>query len=267
LPIVSILTLAATGSEMNSGGVISNLETQEKLGGGHPSMRPRVSFLDPENTFTVSKYQTAVGAVDIFSHLLEIYFINDDMDMLSNIQEGLLKTVIKNAPIALESPTDYEARANLMWASSWAINGFLSSQQNVAWTCHPIEHEISAFYDITHALGLAIITPRWMEYVLDESTVNRFYRFGTEVWGLDKDQDKMAVAKQAIQATARFFYETLGLDDNLSVLGITDEHFETMANRVANRGDDGYLHGYKSLNQQDIVNILNESLKAYSVEI
>jgi len=260
LPIVSVLTLSATGSEMNFGGVISNMETREKLGGGHPSMRPKVSFLDPENTFTVSPFQTAVGAVDTLSHLFEIYFIPNDMDMLSNIQEGLMKTVIKNGPIALKNPEDYVARANLMWASSWAINGFLSSQQNVNWTCHPIEHEISAFYDITHALGLAILTPRWMEYVLDETTLDRFYRYGTEVWGISPSEDKMAVAKASIDQTARFFFETLGLDDNLTKLGITDEHFDTMAERITSRSPDGYLHGFKSLNKQDIINILTMCL-------
>lgn len=260
LPLISILTLSATGSEMNFGGVISNLETQEKLGGGHPSMRPRVSFLEPENTYTVSPFQTAVGAVDTLSHLFEIYFIQNDMDMLSNLQEGLMKTVIKNAPKALANPQDYEARANLMWASSWAINGFLSSQQHVAWTCHPIEHEISAFYDITHALGLAILTPRWMEYVLDDTTVDRFYRYGTEVWNLAESPDKMAVAKEAIATTSRFFFETLGLEDNLTKLGINDEHFATMAERITNRSPDGYLHGFKSLDKQDIINILTMCL-------
>ena len=260
LPIVSVLTLAATGSEMNAGAVISNLETQQKIGGGHPAMRPRVSFLDPQNTFTVSKFQTAVGAVDILSHVFEIYFIPHDMDMLSNIQEGIMKAVIKNAPIAYRDPENYEARANLMWASSWAINGFLNSQQTVTWTCHPIEHEISAFYDITHALGLAILTPRWMTYILDENTAPRLARFGTEVWGIDSHQDDMEIAKQAIAKMSEFFFETLELESNLSKLGITNEHFQTMAQRVANRGEDGYLHGFKSLNQQDIVNILEACL-------
>ncbi|MCL1949079.1 MAG: iron-containing alcohol dehydrogenase [Turicibacter sp.] len=260
LPIISILTLAATGSEMNFGGVISNLKTQEKLGGGHPSMRPKVSFLDPENTFSVSQYQTACGSVDILSHLLETYFIHEDMEMLTRIQEGIMKTVIKNAPVAYHNPKSYEARSNLMWASSWALNGFLGSQQSAAWTCHPIEHEISAFYDITHALGLAILTPRWMSYILDEKTVERFYRFATEVWGIEAASDPMAVAQRGIDATAAFFYETLGLTSTLSKLGITDEHFEAMATRITERSGDGKLNGFKPLGKEDIINILNMCL-------
>ena len=174
LPIVDILTLAATGSEMDCGGVISNPDTKDKIGLMFPVMQPKVSFLDPTLTYSVSKYQTACGAADMFSHIIEVYFnMNKDLFMLDKVMEGLMKTIVKYTPVAMEKPHDYEARANLMWTSSWAINGFVDGGKRQAWSCHPMEHELSAIYDITHGLGLAILTPRWMKYCLDETTVSK----------------------------------------------------------------------------------------------
>lgn len=161
LPIVTILTLSATGSEMDSGGVISNPETQDKIGRLAPPMLPKASFLDPTYTYSVSRYQTACGAADMISHILEVYFnLEQDLYMLDCFMEGMLKTIIRYTPIAMNEPDNYEARANLMWTSSWAINGFVNGGKQQAWSCHPIEHEVSAIYDITHGLGLAILTPR-----------------------------------------------------------------------------------------------------------
>ena len=158
LPIVTILTLAATGSEMDTAGVISNPETEDKLGRLARPLLPRISFLDPTLTYSVSPYQTACGAADILSHIMEVYFTTQhDLYMLDKMMEGLMKTVVKFGPIAVRNPEDYEARANLMWASSWAINGFVNGGKRKAWSCHPMEHELSAVYDITHGLGLAIL--------------------------------------------------------------------------------------------------------------
>jgi alcohol dehydrogenase YqhD (iron-dependent ADH family) len=151
LPIVTVLTLSATGSEMDAGGVISNLETKDKIGRMDPALLPKASFLDPTVTYTVNAYQTACGAADIMSHIIKVYFnMAQDLYMLDCMMEGLLKTVIKYTPIAIKEPNNYEARANLMWASSWAINGFVLGGKRQAWSCHPIEHEVSAIYDITH---------------------------------------------------------------------------------------------------------------------
>ena len=135
LPIITVLTLAATASEMNGTAVISNLEVQDKKGIKSPLMLPKVSFLDPTNTYTVNAYQTACGSADILSHILEIYFnIKEDMYMLDTIMEGLMKTVLKYAPIALKEPENYEARSNLMWASSWALNGFIRCGKTQSWS-------------------------------------------------------------------------------------------------------------------------------------
>ena len=251
LPIVTILTLAATGSEMNAGAVISNLETNDKK--GIQIMRPKVSFLDPTNTYTVNAYQTACGSADILSHLFEIYFNQkEELYMLDTIMEGLMKTVIKYAPIALKEPENYEARANLMWASSWALNGFVKCGKTQSWSCHAMEHQLSAYYDITHGLGLAILTPRWMEYVLDETTLPKFYQFGTNVFEIDKTLPPMEVAKMSIQKLSDFLFHTLKLNQTLSEIGIDSTHFAEMAQKAC--GGNG-IKGFKMLEQQDVEKI------------
>ena len=253
LPIITILTLSATGSEMNFGGVISNIETNDKKGLQNPIMRPKVSFLDPTNTYSVNAYQTACGSADILSHLFEIYFNQkEDMYMLDTIMEGLMKTVIKYTPIALKEPENYEARSNLMWASSWALNGFVRCGKTQSWSCHAMEHQLSAYYDITHGLGLAILTPRWMKYVLDETTVSKFYQFGINVFGMDKNLPPMEVAKKSIEMLENFFFNQLALNKTLSEINIDDANFAIMAEKAC--GGDS-IKGFKTLNQKDIENI------------
>lgn len=253
LPVIDILTLAATGSEMDAGGVISNPETQDKIGRIEAPLLPRVSFLDPTNTYTVSEYQTACGAADMMSHIMEVYFnMDQDLYMLDCFMEGMMKTIIKYAPIAMKEPDNYEARANLMWTSSWAINGFINGGKQQAWSCHPMEHELSAIYDITHGLGLAILTPRWMEYCLDEATAAKYYQFGVNVFGIDAALPEMEVAEKSIEALKTFLFETLGLKSTFTEIGINEEHFEKMASKACMGG---VLPGFKSLNTEDIVKI------------
>ena len=253
LPIVTILTLSATGSEMDSGGVISNPDTQDKLGRLAPAMLPKVSFLDPTLTYSVSAYQTACGAADIMSHIMEVYFnMNKDLFMLDKFMEGMLKTVVKFVPVAIAEPENYEARANLMWCSSWAINGFINGGRKKAWSCHPMEHELSAVYDITHGLGLAILTPRWMEYCLDESNVERYVSFGVNVFDIDKSLPKMDIARESIKRLSEFFFGTLGLKSTLREVGIGREHFESMARKACRYGD---IRGFKTLTPADVERI------------
>ena len=253
LPLVTILTLSATGSEMDSGGVISNLATGDKLGRLAPALQPRVSFLDPTLTYSVSRYQTACGAADMMSHIIEVYFnTQEDLFMLDCFMEGMLKTIVKYAPIALREPENYEARANLMWTSSWAINGFINGGKRKAWSCHPMEHELSAIYDITHGLGLAILTPRWMEYCLDETTVDKYVQYGVNVFGIDASQDKMAIAKESIRRTAEFLFDTLGLQRTFKEVGIKREDFPLMAKKACRYGD---IKGFKTLTPADVERI------------
>ncbi|MCK9302854.1 MAG: iron-containing alcohol dehydrogenase [Bacteroidales bacterium] len=259
LPIVTILTLSATGSEMDCGGVISNPETNDKIGRMAPPMLPKVSFLDPTNTFTVSPYQTACGSSDILSHIIEVYFnMSTDLYMLDCFMEGLMKTVIKYTPIAMKEPDNYEARANLMWTSSWAINGFIDGGKTQAWSCHPMEHELSAFYDITHGLGLAILTPRWMEYCLNEKTVSKYVQFGVNVFGISPNQEPMTIAKQAITAFSDFLFKTLGLKNNLTSLNIDNTHFETMAEKSVKLG--GLKYAFIPLDKNDVMRIFEMCL-------
>ena len=259
LPIVTVLTLAATGSEMDCGGVISNAETKDKIGLLFSVMQPKVSFLDPTNTYTVSPYQTACGAADIMSHIIEEYFQREqDLQMLDGFMETLLKTVIKYTPIAMKEPDNYEARANLMWASSWAINGFIAGGKRQEWSCHPMEHELSAIYDITHGLGLAILTPRWLEYCIDETTVGKYRQFGVNVFGIDPSLPDMEIAKESIIALCKFFYSTLDLEGTFSELGIDNTNFEIMAQKAVANGNT--LDAYKPLAAEDIVKIYDMCL-------
>jgi len=252
LPLASILTLSATGSEMDAGAVISNLDTNEKLGTGHPLMAPKFSILDPTYTFTVPASQTAAGTADIMSHIFEVYFSRTKEAYLQNrMAEALLKTCIKYGPIAMQEPENYEARANLMWTSSLAINGLLSYGKHTEWSVHAMEHELSAFYDITHGDGLAILTPHWMKYILSEETLDNFVQYGVNVWGIDKNEDKLSIANKAIEKTREFFNE-LGIPSKLSEVGIDSEKLEIMANQATRRGDLGNL---RPLNSQDVLNI------------
>jgi len=257
LPIVTVLTLSAAGSEMDNGGVISNPETKDKIGFGAAPMLPKVSFLDPTNTYTVGPYQTACGAADILSHIIEVYFnMNQDLQMLDGVMEVLMKTVIQYTPIAIREPKNYAARANLMWASSWAINGFIDGGKRQAWSCHPMEHELSAYYDITHGLGLAILTPRWMEYTLDQTTVSKFVQFGVNVFGIDASLPPMDIARQGIALLSEFLFKTLKLNSTLSEIGIDDTHFAIMAKKAAG----ATKRAFKPLTAQDIENIFRMCL-------
>lgn len=253
LPIVSVLTLSATGSEMDACGVVTNPQTKEKVGKLAQPLYPKVSFLDPTLTYTVDKYQTACGSADILSHVIETYFSKDeDLFMLDAVMEGIMKTVIKYAPIALDNPCDYEARANLMWASSWAINGFVLGGKVKAWSCHPLEHQLTAYYGITHGLGLAILTPKWMKYCLDDTTVDKFVSYGVNVFDIDKTLPKYDIANLAIDKTAEFLYQTLGLKDSFSKVGIGAENISAMA-KGASKG--GFIDGFKPLHKEDIEKI------------
>lgn len=258
LPLLTILTLSATGSEMDCGGVISNPKTQDKIGRTDELLLPKVSFLDPTLTYTVSPYQTACGAADMMSHIMEVYFnMEPGMFMLDCFMEGMMKTIIQYAPIAMAEPDHYEARANLMWTSSWAINGFIDGGRDHAWSCHPMEHELSAIYDITHGLGLAILTPRWLEYCLDESTVSKYYQFGTNVFGISPSPDQMAVAKESIEKLREFLFHTLKLKETFTEVGIKKEDFPKMAQKAC--GGDA-IPGFKSLDQKVIERIFEMCL-------
>ena len=183
--------------------------------------------------------------------------MNKDLYMLDCFMEGMLKTVVKFAPIAIREPENYEARANLMWTSSWAINGFINGGKRKAWSCHPMEHELSAIYDITHGLGLAILTPRWMEYCLDESNVDKYVSFGVNVFGIDSLLPKMDIARESIKRLSHFFFDELGLQRTFTEVGIKREDFKEMARKACRYGD---IKGFKTLTPDDVERIFEMCL-------
>ena len=253
LPIVTILTLAATGSEMNKNAVISNMETNEKLGTSSHDFIPQASICDPEYLYSLPAVQTAAGTADIMSHIFEQYFQKETGAYITDrYSESVLKTCIKYCPIALKEPDNYEARANLMWASTQALNSILSCGKGGAWTCHPIEHELSAYYDITHGVGLAIVTPRWMRYILSDATVDRFCEYGKNVWDITAE-DKYECANMAIDATEKFFKDC-GIPMTLTEIGIDESKIDIMAEDTIkyNAMDRAYV----ALDKEDVKKIL-----------
>lgn len=258
LPIVDILTLAATGSEYDCGGVISRTETNDKIGYIDPLLFPVVSILDPVYTFTVSKKQTAAGIADAMNHTIEQYFVEDSTLLNDGFCESMLRSLMTNGRKCLENPEDYTARAEMMLACTYGCNGILALGNSYSgWPCHGIEHALSAYYDITHGEGLAIITPRWMRHILSERTMDRFVKYGINVFGIDPTLPKQEIAGKAIDATYEFF-ESINIPMHLRDVGIDDSRIDEMAHHIA--VNEGLDKAYAPLTEQDIKEILLESL-------
>lgn len=258
LPIVDILTLAATGSEYDCGGVISRTETNDKIGYIDPLLFPVVSILDPVYTFTVSKKQTAAGIADAMNHTIEQYFVEDSTLLNDGFCESMLRSLMTNGRKCLENPEDYTARAEMMLACTYGCNGILALGNSYSgWPCHGIEHALSAYYDITHGEGLAIITPRWMRHILSERTMDRFVKYGINVFGIDPTLPKQEIAGKAIDATYEFF-ESINIPIHLREVGIDDSRIDEMAHHIA--VNEGLDKAYAPLTEQDIKEILLESL-------
>ena len=258
LPIVDIITLAATGSEYDPGGVISRTETNDKIGYVDPLLFPAVSFLDPIFTFSVSKKQTAAGCADAMNHIMEQYFCEDSTLLNDGFMEAGLKSLMTNAKKCLDNPEDYTARAEMMLDCTYGCNGIYSlGNSQSGWPCHGMEHALSAYYDITHGEGLAIITPRWMKHILSDKTVDRFVKYGVNVFGIDANQDKFAIADQAIEATYKFF-ESINIPMRLQDVGIDESRIDEMAKHVAD--NEGLENAWAPLLQKDIADIFRASL-------
>ena len=258
LPIVDIITLAATGSEYDMGGVISRTETNDKIGYMDPLLYPVVSFLDPTYTFSVSKKQTAAGCADAMNHIMEQYFCEDSTILNDGFMEAGLKSLMINARKCLENPDDYTARAEMMLTCTNGCNGIYSlGNSYTGWPCHGMEHALSAYYDITHGEGLAIITPRWMKHILSEKTVERFVKYGVNVFGIDASLDKFEIAERAIEATYKFF-ESINIPMHLKDVGIDESRIDEMAKHVAD--NEGLENAWVPLMQKDIAEIFRASL-------
>jgi alcohol dehydrogenase YqhD (iron-dependent ADH family) len=258
LPIVDIITLAATGSEYDAGGVISRTETNDKIGYVDSLLFPAVSFLDPTYTFTVSKKQTAAGCADAMNHIMEQYFCEDSTLLNDGFMEAGLKSLMINAKKCLDNPEDYNARAEMMLTCTYGCNGIYSlGNSQSGWPLHGMEHALSAYYDITHGEGLAIITPRWMKHVLSEKTVDRFVKYGVNVFNIDPSLDKMDIANKAIEETYKFF-ESINIPMHLREVGIDESRIDEMAHHVAI--NEGLDEAWVPLQEKDISDIFRASL-------
>ncbi len=253
LPVCTVLTLAATGTEMNGTSIISNLETGHKLGLRNPILKPRFSILDPEYTYTVPRYHTAAGTVDIMSHVYEQYFsVVPGTFVADRMCEAILLSCMEYGPKALEEPNNYEARANLLWAGTIALNELLVYGRIGDWATHMIEHVVSAVYDVTHGAGLAILFPVWMEQVLSSDTVDKFYELAVRVWGVAPNDDKMNAAREGIVRT-RAFFVSLGMPQKLREVGVEKKQLSDMARTTVEFGSVGR---FKKLGYDEVLKIL-----------
>lgn len=262
LPLFDVITLAATGSEYDRTGVISNEETKEKLTiwGNFPV----TSILDPEYTMTVPANQTAAGIADIMSHTFEQYIVRDGNMLSDGFCESMLRTVTHFGPIAVKDPTNYEARAEILAASSFGCCGLLSLGRTPSpWPCHGMEHELSAWYDITHGVGLAIITPAWMRYCLKNNpavVAPKFAQYGVNVLGLNPADGAAVNAEKAIEKTAEFF-RSIGITQTLKDFGIDETHFDEMADHAMTTWFAGRPpYTFAPLGREGILEILKASL-------
>lgn len=258
IPIVDIITLAATGSEYDRGGVISRTETNDKLPYFSDLVFPAVSFIDPTYTFTLPVRQTLAGVSDCINHIMEQYFCGEHIMMNDAFMEGAIKSLMKNVRIVLKDPENYEARAEIFYATTLGCNGIYALGNSASgWPMHAIEHALSGHYDINHGEGLAIVTPRWMKHILNERTLERFVAFGTGVFGIDPSLPEMEIAEKAIKAIHDFYLE-IGIPMTLREVGIDGSRIDEMAHHVA--VNEGLENAWAPLYEEDIAAILRDCL-------
>lgn len=254
LPLGVMVTVSGTGSEMNGGAVITNEKLKVKTGRDYPKCNPRFTLMDPSYTFSVPRLQTASGGFDTLSHIMETYFSAPDEDNVSDdISEALMKSVIRNLPIALENPDDYGARSNLMWASTMAENRVIKLGKNTDFQAHQMEHQMGAYTECNHGCGLGVITPAYYRYIYKYG-LSKFKRFAINVWGVSsEDKSDEETALEGIERLAQFI-KKIGLPTTLKELGITDENTINDIAMSVNLSPGSY----KKMTRQDIVEILNQ---------
>jgi alcohol dehydrogenase YqhD (iron-dependent ADH family) len=258
LPVGDVLTLAATGTEMNGNSVITNLETREKIGlAGQLLLHPIFSILDPCNTLTVPNQHLAYGCVDILSHLYEEYFsYPDDTPIQDGLAETIMRTVFNQVFIALDKPDDYDAKAKLMWCGTLALNDLIPLGKEGDWGCHTIEHVLSAHYDIPHGAGLAIVTPPYLKHLCQFHPA-KFRQYAVNVLGIDPTgKSNLEAGAEGIAKTKSLFQE-MGAPVSLSEVGIGSEKFEQL---VKESLKDGELGNYAKVDSGALLSILKEAL-------
>ncbi len=254
LPIGVVITKSGTGSEFDLTSVITNTELKEKLIIMNPVIYPKFSFCDPTLTFTLPRDETAFGIADMMTHYFEQYFSpTHDTDFLDHVKEGILQTIIVNAKKALENPTDYAVRAEIMYSAAWSCSALNITGVIPEWTSHFIEHEITAMTDLNHGCGMAIIYPAWMKYVIKE-LAEKCAQYAEKVWGIErKGRSDLDVAMDGIHRTEEF-WKSLGIPSSLSEAGVDSSLFPIFAKKAVRFGPLGSL---KNIEEEDVLNILS----------
>ncbi|HAX72240.1 MAG TPA: NADH-dependent alcohol dehydrogenase [Firmicutes bacterium] len=256
IPVGCVLTMVGTGSEMNGGTVITNHTTKQKIGHVFGSnVFPKFSILNPVYTYTLPKYQMVAGFYDIMSHILEQYFSGSDDNTSDYIMEGLLKSLIHSSRMALKNPTDYEARSNIMWTSTWALNTLVAKGKSMDWMVHMIGQSIGAYTDATHGMTLSSVSMAYYRFIMPAG-LQKFKRYAINVWNVNPEglTDEQIAAEGLNRMEA--FMNELGLVMSIKDLGVTDEMIEGIA-----KGTFILPGGYKILTHDDVVEILKQSMK------
>ena len=252
VPVGAILTMTGTASEMNGGSVITNEDEKIKTGRVFDaSVYPKFSILNPEYTYSVPERQMVSGIFDIFSHLMEQYFSGDDDNTTDYVIEGVIKSLIKSARAAKKDPRNYEARSNIMWCATLGLNTVTGVSKTQDWEVHMIEHQLGAYTDCPHGLGLAVISVPYYRYIYKYG-LDKFVRYAENVWGVDTTgKTKEEVALQGIDKLAEFIKE-MGIPTTLRELGATEEMLPLIAKTTVKGG------GYKQMDESDILTVLKE---------
>ena len=254
VPVGCVLTMAGTGSEMNGGAVITNHESKLKI--GHvfgDDVMPKFSILNPKYTMTLPKYQMIAGIYDIFNHICEQYFSGDDDNTSDYISEGLMRSLIHSSGIAVNDPQNYEARSNIMWTATWALNTLIAKGKSTDWMVHMLGQAVGAYTDATHGMTLAAVSLPYYRYIMPYG-IKKFARFATEVWGISKEgKSDEQLANEGLSAMEKWMKE-IGLVMNITDLGVTDDMIEGVADATLILNG-----GYKLLDREEIISILKSS--------
>lgn len=255
IPVGCVLTMVGTGSEMNGGAVITNHAQKLKI--GHvfgDNVFPKFSVLDPELTYTLPEYQMKAGFYDIMSHILEQYFSGDDDNTSDYISEGLLRSLIHSAEIAVEDPRNYEARSNIMWTATWALNTLIAKGKTTDWEVHMIGQAVGAYTDATHGMTLSAVSMPYYRLIMPYA-VDKFARYAVNVWGVDAaGKSKEDVAREGLDAMEKWMRK-IGLVMNISDLGVTEDMLEGIVKSTFIMQG-----GYKVLTEEDVMKVLRESM-------
>lgn len=255
IPVGAVLTMVGTGSEMNGGSVITNHETKLKIGRVYgDNVFPKFSIMNPKFTYTLPKYQMTAGFFDIMSHILEQYFSGDDDNTSDYIMEGLLRSLIHSAKIAVKNPEDYEARSNIMWIAAWALNTLVQCGKATDWMVHMIGHSISAYTDATHGMTLSAVSLAYYRYIMSDG-LHQFVKYARNVWNVAAEgKTDEEIAEEGLRRMGDFMRE-IGVAMSVTEVGVTEDNIRPIAESTVLNGG-----GYKALNADDVEKILRASI-------